>query len=146
MRHADIHLPYSYHAHSFGIALDVGGCLRGWFDRLIDVTNQTRTTCIYISDFSSETVSILDCHCYRDEHLITKMLRPPEKVALDTQLIGWELLQLHSSSSSKFINWARACVELLHKLWYPSNAPCNWYRLDSWFDDNFICMRMVNSI
>lgn len=69
---------------------------------------------------------------------IAKCSVHPKKSPQTHSTNGWELSQLHFSFSRKLISWARACVGLLHRLRYPSNAPCNWYRFDSWFDDNFI--------
>lgn len=81
VRHAAIHLPCASLICVFFFL-----CRRmftGWFDRLIDVTDQMPTTCIYISDSFSDTTSILDVLLLQRSEIC---IHPKESVIYATQV------------------------------------------------------------
>lgn len=112
--------PYTCPAHHLFVNSSFFLCQRmftGWFDRLIDETDQMPTTCIYISDLFSDTTSNSGCAIVAT---IKICIHPKESVIYKTQVSPEnyrnrnELRFSFRIFSVNLIREPRACVELLH--------------------------------
>lgn len=113
--HAAIHLPFA----SLICVACFFSCVRaqrmfrftGWFDRLIDVTDQMPTTCIYISDLFPDTTSHLDGPLLQQ----SKFASTRKKSSTKHKSWLWiTAMNCISDFGVNFIRQPRACAELLH--------------------------------